>query len=392
MPFEVDVFINSRFPDDKASAIQAVRVAEAFARAGAKTTFFYRGGAMSRSDWRETYGVTPTFHPRRYPGLYLGGHRVPLVNDAVARAAFAGKVLRDLDRPDPRILYGRHPGGFPIGFFLALRRRLPRRGQLVVCEAHEGKDWAGPALGHADVVVAISEGVKRDLRAAGIPEERIVVAHDGVDLAAYEALRGTPKSALRQQLGLPTHGPLAVFTGHLYPDRGADTVIAALDDLPGLTALFVGGRPEDRARVRQAVVTARLEDRVLFVEARPPREIPRYQMAGDVLLIPYSARLATRAWCSPMKLFEYMAAGVPIVASDFPVFHEVAQDDREILYVRPDDAGALATAMARVVADRSVADRLARLALERVREYDWERRARRILEFCRARQAAAAHG
>jgi glycosyltransferase involved in cell wall biosynthesis len=388
----MEIFINYQFPDSKASAIQAVRVAQAFAGAGAQTTFFYRGGVMSRTDWAAIYGVVPRFRPRRYPGLYVGGHRVPLINDAVTRAVFAGKVLRGADGRCPRILYGRNPGGFPMGFFLTLRRRLGRRRPLVVCEAHEGKDWAGTALTHADVVVAISEGVKRDLRAAGITEEKIVVAHDGVDLAAYDTLRRTPKRALRQALGLPPDEPLAVFTGHLYPDRGAGTIVEALTHLPALKAVFVGGRPEDRERVRRAVVKARVEDRVLFVEERPPSEIPPYQIAGDILLMPYNGHLATRAWCSPLKLFEYMAAGVPIVASDLPVFHEVAEGDREIVYVPPDDGSALATAMARLLSDRDLAGRIAGNAVRRVRGYDWEHRAKVILEFCRSRLAPAGPG
>ena len=70
MRFDLDVYLNYRFPNPMASAIQTVRMAEAFARLGLRTRLWYRGGAIRPSAWHMCYGVGPRFVARGYPGLY----------------------------------------------------------------------------------------------------------------------------------------------------------------------------------------------------------------------------------------------------------------------------------------------------------------------------------
>jgi glycosyltransferase involved in cell wall biosynthesis len=82
-----------------------------------------------------------------------------------------------------------------------------------------------------------------------------------------------------------------------------------------------------------------------------------------------------------MKLFEYMATGIPMIASDLPVLHEVVEDEKEVLFVPPDDPQALTKAMRRLLENPDVAQRIGRNALLRVKEFTWERRAKRIYDF-----------
>jgi glycosyltransferase involved in cell wall biosynthesis len=79
-----------------------------------------------------------------------------------------------------------------------------------------------------------------------------------------------------------------------------------------------------------------------------------------------------------LKLFEYMAAARPIVASDLPSIREILTDGGNALLVAPGNAEALAGAVERLLADRGLAARLARAALEAVPAYSWERRAERL--------------
>ncbi|MBI3329387.1 MAG: hypothetical protein HYZ81_22125, partial [Nitrospinae bacterium] len=166
-PRLIEIYSNYKFPNTMASAIQAVRVAESFAGLGLRTTLFYRQGAMSLSQWKRLYDVPPHFLPRRYPGFHIRRQRLPLLNDLMARCCFAAKIPIVGQGHGGKILYGWNPGGFPLGFFLTLRKRLRQHLPLIACEAHEGKDWANTALADADVIIAVSGGVKRDLLAQG---------------------------------------------------------------------------------------------------------------------------------------------------------------------------------------------------------------------------------
>ena len=102
---------------------------------------------------------------------------------------------------------------------------------------------------------------------------------------------------------------------------------------------------------------------VRVVGHRPPAEARRYLAAADVAVIPLSgATIIAREHTSPLKMFEYMAAGVPIVASDLPSLREVLRHEHNALLVPPDDNAALAAAIERLLGDHELAARLARTA------------------------------
>ncbi len=383
--FEMQIFYNAAIPTFLASCIHAVQVPDSFATVGLRTNFFYRYGEMDISDWKKLYAVTPKFLPHCYPGFFVHGKRVPVVNDLITRSIFASRFLWASDVPNRKIFYGWNPNAFPSRLFIHLRKTHSGTRSLIACEFHEKKDWAGKDLETIDVVIAISSAIKKILVDKGIAEEKIIVAHDGVDLSRYDALRAIPKKYLRAQLNLPGEGTLLMFTGHLYQDRGAETLIKTLRYLSwDVRLVFVGGNSKDREHLRALVEREKLEQRVLFVGEEPHGKIASYQMAADVLMIPYSTNLPTKNWCSPMKCFEYMASGVPIVASDLPAFHEIGKSQEDIVFVRPDDSQALAKGIETVLSNRSFSAKIAESALRKVRSFTWEARAKRIVEFCKS--------
>jgi glycosyltransferase involved in cell wall biosynthesis len=97
-----------------------------------------------------------------------------------------------------------------------------------------------------------------------------------------------------------------------------------------------------------------------------------------VLALPNTPGRVSAAYTSPLKLFEYMASGRPMVASDLPALREVLRPDANAVLVEAGDAGALAAGLARVLADAALAARLAAQAREDVRAWTWDRRAERI--------------
>lgn len=226
-------------------------------------------------------------------------------------------------------------------------------------------------------VVTISDLLKEQFVAAGIPEERILVWPDAVN---PEAFAGLPdRTEIRRRLDLPHDRFIATYCGHLYPRRGIKEIVRSAAMLPDILFLLVGGTVADIETQRQKVEKLGLTN-VRLVGFVENRWVPAHLAAADVLLMPYSARCSTAPWMSPMKLFEYMASGVPVVASDLPALHQHLVHEHNSVLVPPDDAAALADGIARVRADPPWADALAAQASRDVQSLTWSNRATAILD------------
>ena len=112
----------------------------------------------------------------------------------------------------------------------------------------------------------------------------------------------------------------------------------------------------------------------------PHARVRRTIAGAAVAVLPLPDNLMARYFTSPLKLFDYMAAGVPIVASDLPTVREVLTDGDNALLVPPEDPRALAAAVRRLLVNPGLADRLRRTAYDQVRAYTWDARAARIIE------------
>jgi len=182
---------------------------------------------------------------------------------------------------------------------------------------------------------------------------------------------------LRREAG--TAGPVVGYAGHLYPWKGPDVLLAALERLPGVQALIVGGLAgePDLDRIR-ALADRVAPGRVTFAgQVEPPRVAALLRQA-DVLVLPNTPGRVSAAYTSPLKLFEYMASGRPIVASDLPALREVLRPDVNAVLVEAGSAEALAAGLSRVIGDAALASRLAAQARDDVRAWTWDKRAERI--------------
>jgi len=223
-------------------------------------------------------------------------------------------------------------------------------------------------------VVVVSTPLAQNLAANGFPAERVLVEPDGVDLHQYP--EGVTRQEARARVGLAPEAFTVVYTGHLHRDRGLETALASARRLPEISFVFVGGWPKDVEHYRQV---AQGQENVRFVGSVEHARVPDYQFAADVLLMQYSGDTHHAGRCSPLKLFEYMAAARPMVSTDLPVLHEVLRHEENALLVAPDSEAALSAAIVRLREERSLADALARTARAESLGYTWDARARRIL-------------
>ena len=212
----------------------------------------------------------------------------------------------------------------------------------------------------------------------------ISISPNGVEIERYQNLPSPP--AARHALGLADN-PTVGYTGHLYAGRGLNLLIELARRFREVQFVWVGGRPEEVTSWQSRLAADGITNITLtgFVENSI---LPRYQSACDVLLMPYERIIAgssggnSAAYCSPMKMFEYMACGRAIISSDLPVIHEVL-NERNAVLCPPEEADAWATALQKLLDSPGQRQALARQALADVQQYSWIERARRALEgFC----------
>ncbi len=187
-----------------------------------------------------------------------------------------------------------------------------------------------------------------------------------------------PPEDARKQRRLPERLTVG-YTGHLYPGRGMDLLVELAARFPALQFLWVGGREADVDRWRQRLRQDQI-DNVTLTGFVPNRELPGYQAAMDILLMPYERVIEgsgggnSADYCSPMKMFEYLAAGRAIISSDLPVLHEVLNDDLAV-FCPPEEPDPWAAALEELVLDPARRRALGDRARQAAAAYTWQARA-----------------
>ena len=376
---------NARIPTEKAHGIQIAQMLKAFANFQFPISNFQTNSKFKisnskieveliiprrfnkiKEDIFDYYGIEKVFKVTKLPCLDLIPLGIPKIGFWIQAVSFgfaAAVYLLIKSKPED-IIYSRDE--FSLWFFSFLRRNL-------FWEAHTfpgSPQKYQRILKKINGLVAISHGLKKSFQTVGMAEEKILVAPDAVDLARFAISESLQEC--RKKLGLPQDKKIVLYTGHLYGWKGVDTLIQASKLFNEDTLVYlVGGTEEDVASYKL----------VTFVGHKPHKEIPFWLKAADVLVLPNSAKEKISAvYTSPLKLFEYMAAGKPIVASDLPALREILNENAAVL-VEPDNPEALAKGIEKVLKDGVLAGKIAQNAAEEAKNYTWEKRAQNILTF-----------
>lgn len=300
--------------------------------------------------------------------------RVPFL---IQSATFAWSVRRWLARHPADVVYTRDQ------YSLAL---LARGGAPLIYEAHDlpqrpaARRELGRALRASLGVIAITRGLADDLVALGVERSRIEVLPDGFDPRRFATM--PTRQAARERLGIDPAARVVVYAGQFFAWKGVDTLVDAAARAPALTVVLVGGRPDDRARIEARVRSVGATNVALHPPVEPAR-VPLYLAAADVIVIPNSAKEPISArYTSPLKLFEALAAGRAVVASDLPSLREVLHGDNAVL-VPPDDADALARGLERAASDVEGSRRRVARGSADVAVHTWDARAAAIAAHAR---------
>ena len=200
-------------------------------------------------------------------------------------------------------------------------------------------------LERAAAVTTICEGLRRDMVGRGIPEERITVIPNAVDLAHF-AGAGARDGQLAERLGLRNRCVIG-FIGSFYAYEGLDLLVEAMPAMlaqrPDLRLLFVGGGVQEEYLKSRASALG-VGDRVVFAGRVPHDEVQKYYDLVDVLVYPRRSMRLTEL-VTPLKPLEAMAQGRLVAASDVGGHRELIVNGATGVLFSPDDPQALADAL-----------------------------------------------
>ena len=209
----------------------------------------------------------------------------------------------------------------------------------------------------------------------------VVISPSGVDLERYENVPDPTRA--RQELDL-TEKITVGYTGHLYPGRGLDLMLELARTNPEIQLLWAGGEPAAIDRWRTRIQRSGVEN-LQILGFVPNEQLPLVQAACDILLLPHERRVSASsggdiaAFTSPMKLFEYMAAGRTILASDLPVLREVL-NEKNAAFAPPGNIGSWNAELRSLVSDEGRRNALAKQAQGDAKKYTWVVRAKKALD------------
>jgi len=231
----------------------------------------------------------------------------------------------------------------------------------------------------AEVVITLTKGLKDIIvKRYSIPSEKVVVIESGTNT---EHCRPMDSRECRRVLRLDEQKHYVVFIGVLYSHQGIDTLIDAAPEVlrvcPDVVFLVGGGGPmaeQWQNKIREKNLSAAFR----FFGVVPYEQLPVFLNSADICVAPFTKN---RGETSPLKLFDYMACGKPVVCSDIPSIRTLAKESRCILTVPSDDGHALALALIRLLDDDPEKARLGNAGRKYVEEHhSWEVIARKTID------------
>lgn len=372
---------DARFPIERANGVQTMATCHALAERGHDVRLVVRpDAARPARDPFAFYGLpkTPRLRIEAIGGAGgARGRRVAFLVSAIGAAAgsdadvvftrdlgLAALLLRLPDGRRPPVVYESH------GVAAVVAAEMPRLlgttdaaspAKLARLESRERRVWR-----RAAAYVTITSALRDDLAGRYGGRDRVFVIPDGARPPAATHTRGDARTV--------------GYAGHLYPWKGVDVFIRALALSPTLRGLIVGGHPGERdgARIDALVRELGLQDRVTITGLVPPAAVaPRLAHAG-ILVLPNTATAIAERYTSPLKLFEYLWMGRPIVASDLTSLREIVRHAESAWLVPAGDPTALAKGLDHVAGDPGLAARLGAAALALAPAYSWAARAEHL--------------
>jgi len=379
---------NTRIPTEKAHGWAIMKMCESFALAGhavelvlpkRKNPHFESVDAFHYYDIKKNFEIV--FVP--CPDLITITGRLPrllgLLLGIIQNWLYARAVYGHLQKQHGAIIFSRE---HRLLYFL---RTLPNK---LVYEVHDfperHKSWYQKLFERVDIVVVTNQWKKNEItKRFGTAEEKIFVAPNAIDVEAYA--HPLSKQEARQKLSISQNKKIVLYMGGFQRWKGVYVLGEALQYLSNdIEVIFVGGGAEPDRGLFIEWLGQQGNDNFFVHDHVEHQYVPLWLWAADVLALPGTAEDKNAFYyTSPLKLFEYIASGRPVVMTDVPAVREVFErfglDIPAAYVVPPDNAHVLAVALNNSIEQKGVSWPV--LASHKLFLHTWQARARGIADF-----------
>jgi glycosyltransferase involved in cell wall biosynthesis len=309
------------------------------------------------------------------------------VPGAARRALAAARIARIARRERPDAIHAHDAAMLAPG-----RVAVRRSGAMLVYDSHElatevpyhSRPWSGLVsalerlvVPRCDAVITVSDGIAERLQEKYGLSERPTVVRNLPDLPPPRDADGIEQ--LRESLGVDA-APLVLHQGAVAADRGCETLLRSLEHLDGAHLVFLGAEGQYVEGLRRLSTELDLDSRVHFHAPVPLADLLSYSSQADVGVTLLEDTSENHRLALPNKAFEYIAAGIPVVASDLPELRRLIERYAIGWSADPADPVAVAGALRQAIASRDNGELRARLA-RAAEELSWRREKGRLLEL-----------
>ncbi len=222
-------------------------------------------------------------------------------------------------------------------------------------------------------LISISQNLSNYWSDYGIDKQKLSTLHDGFSANKYK--KEYTISEARAMLNISQDLFIAAYTGNLYPNRGVGILIELAKYFPQVNFYIIGGPKKFIPELKSKSSSLK---NIYFIGPVPFEEIHLYQFAANVNLGIWSEKVPTINYCSPLKIFEYMAVNRPVVAMGFKTIKEVLRDGENAYISEPGDIEDLKAKLKNAIDDGNEAITCRTEALQK---YSWEKRAEKVLSY-----------
>ena len=231
-------------------------------------------------------------------------------------------------------------------------------------------------------IVTIHEMLKKNFMKLGIPEDKILVLEDAVDLEKFDRVRYN-KLKIRQILGLPLNKKIVMYCGSLQKGKAIETILTTASKFHNGTLFFIVGGSIKNKKYWQKRAKKKHIKNIEFLGFQNNNIIPMYLKSADILFMPYDLNEENNIMdyntTSPLKLFEYMASKNPIISSKISTIEKIVHHKEEALLSEPGTINEIVEFIKILLKDEDLAKKLVTNAYNKVKIYTYIKRCERFL-------------